>query len=648
MAHAVNSKAKQKKTASLDKHIDTAEPKQSGQAIKEVQLSIQGLLEIVREPLIALDADLKVISANRSFYETFNLEPKETQGQLIFDLDNNQWDIPKLREFLEEELRDNNTLFNFEVEHKLENNGPGILVLNGQRVMGYGDNADIFLLSIKNITGKNKLMEEDEQSFTYLKETLESTDDGILVIDIGDKIKVSNHRFIELFGIPEHLIASRDFNKVMKFVMEQLIDSTRFLEIANELNTNHFAECFDIIETNRNTTLEFYSKPQRIDDEIVGRVWSFRDITTQKWAEKALKITYISFHNILESSKDGIIVVDDRGCVCFFNLAAETMFQGKVDDRLSKRLGFSIKAGETREIAIERLDGDLGVAEMRVVETEWEGKSAFLAMFRDITDRKHAEEKLKRHQEHLEEKVKQRTNELIQAEKMVALGQLVSGVAHEVNNPLAFIRSNTEFMKDVILNLKDTFKEKDMSMESLDEIEDLIRINIDGINRISSITSALKRFAKPGAEEKSGSDINQGIKDTLLIVGNKLKHRITVHEEYAELPKVMCNIEQLNQVFMNVILNAAEAMDKGNLNIKTWNANGYIFIEIQDDGKGIPEAELNKIFDPFFTTKDDGTGLGLSLSYRIIQAHGGTIKAESEVGAGTKIKIKIPMGNEND
>ena len=182
-----------------------------------------------------------------------------------------------------------------------------------------------------------------------------------------------------------------------------------------------------------------------------------------------------------------------------------------------------------------------------------------------------------------------------------------------------------------------------INRDSLDEIDDLIKVNLEGIKRISSITTALKRFAKPGSQEKSYSDINQGIKDTLLIVGNKLKHHITVHEDYTELPKIMCNIEQLNQVFMNIILNASEAMGDGNIHIKTWIENDSVFIYFQDDGEGIPEEDLNKIFDPFYTTKDFGTGLGLSLSYRIIQAHGGNIKVESKVGKGTKIAIEIPI-----
>ena len=600
----------------------------------------------VNEPMIVLNADQKVITANHAFYEAFNLEPENTKGKLIYNLNNKQWNIPKLRQLLRTNLTKKNTYSKTKLEVKLPSKKKAVLELNALRMPIVPGGSQIIFLVIKNVPGRR--VSGEDQALTYLKETLESTDDGILAIDMDKNIKVYNHRFIELFDIPEHIIAPKDYKLVMRFIIRKLIDSKRFWDITNELDTDPSAESFDIIETRNKVILEFYSKPQRIDDEIVGRVWSFRDITSRKWAENAFKTTYTSFHNILESSKDGIIVVDEKGRICFFNNAAESMFRGNVDEQLSEQIGVQNFVGDMKEIEIERLEGGIGIAEMRVVKTEWEGNTAYLAMLRDITDRKQAEKELKMHKGYLEVEVKKRTNELIQAEKMGSLGQLVSGVAHEINNPLAFIKSNTEFLKDLVSDLTEDFKQKNLSLEPLEEIYDLLKINIVGINRITSITTTLKRFAKPGEEGKSLANLNQGIKDTLLIVGNKLKHRVKVHENYADLPKVMCNIKQLNQVFMNIIINASEAMDQGNLFIKTWKQGEKIFIEFMDDGKGIPEDELTKIFDPFFTTKETGTGLGLSLSYRIIQDHNGNMKVESEVGQGTKFIIEIPMGYEND
>jgi signal transduction histidine kinase len=239
--------------------------------------------------------------------------------------------------------------------------------------------------------------------------------------------------------------------------------------------------------------------------------------------------------------------------------------------------------------------------------------------------------------------IQKRTSELVQSEKMASIGLLVAGVSHEVNNPLAYIKSNSEFIKEDIIELRELCKQKGMDTAIFDRLEKMLNTNIEGINRIAVITKTLKRFAKPDTGEQAPADINQGIKDTLVIVHNRLKHRVTVHEQYGEISQLKCNIGQLNQVFMNLIINSSDAMDTGEIWIKTWSAKGNIFVQIKDNGRGIPEENLTKIFDPFFTTKKEGTGLGLSLSYKIVQECKGDIKVKSEVGKGTTMVIRLPM-----
>lgn len=260
----------------------------------------------------------------------------------------------------------------------------------------------------------------------------------------------------------------------------------------------------------------------------------------------------------------------------------------------------------------------------------------------DITERKQMETELKRYTEHLEEEVKQRTNELIQSEKMAAIGLLLTGVAHEINNPLGYINSNSEIIKEHLQSFKEDYYD-DKTLQIINEMSELIQTNIMGVNRIITITKSLRRFALPDKGQIAKADINQGLKDTLTILHNQLKHRIEVFEDYNEIPNLKCNIGQLNQVFMNLILNSSQAMDKGKIWIKTWSYNKKIFIEIKDNGKGIDTEKINRIFDPFFTTKETGTGLGLSLSYRIIKDHNGNIKADSKLGEGTKMLIELPL-----
>jgi signal transduction histidine kinase len=239
--------------------------------------------------------------------------------------------------------------------------------------------------------------------------------------------------------------------------------------------------------------------------------------------------------------------------------------------------------------------------------------------------------------------IRKRTSELIQSEKMASIGLLVAGVSHEVNNPLTYIKSNTEFVKDDLAELKKQCAEKGMDMDIFGRLDKMLTTNVEGINRIAVITKTLKRFAKPDTGEQAPADINQGIKDTLVIVHNRLKHRVDVHEDYGKLPELKCNLGQLNQVFMNLIINSSDAMDKGDIWLRTWADRGNLFVEVKDNGHGIPKDSLLRIFDPFFTTKKEGTGLGLSLSYRIVKECRGDIMVESEEGKGTTMTVRLPL-----
>jgi len=178
----------------------------------------------------------------------------------------------------------------------------------------------------------------------------------------------------------------------------------------------------------------------------------------------------------------------------------------------------------------------------------------------------------------------------------------------------------------------------------LDDIPNLIKESQEGTERIKNIVIDLKDFAHPGEDKVQTTDINKGIESTLNIVWNELKYKATIKKDYGELPEVRCYPQELNQVFMNILLNAAQAIEKeGEIRIATRAVDGQVEIAISDTGSGIPKVNLSKIFDPFFTTKEvgKGTGLGLSMAYNIIQRHKGTIDVESEVGKGTTFIIRL-------
>lgn len=264
---------------------------------------------------------------------------------------------------------------------------------------------------------------------------------------------------------------------------------------------------------------------------------------------------------------------------------------------------------------------------------------------------------------------------LVHSEKMSSLGQLVAGVAHELNNPINFIYGNIEHLKNYAHDMKDlidkytSFEESltDSQKEEISEIkeeidyeylledlDDLLDSCKEGSERTRQIVLDLRNFSRLDEANLKEVNIHEGIDSTLNILHNKYKNCIEVIKNYDQsIPNIFCFAGQLNQVFMNLLANAAQAIDKkgqGTVTITTQKDDSHVKIIISDSGCGITAENLSKIFDPFFTTKDvgEGTGLGLSVSYGIIEKHNGTITVESKIGEGTTFTVKIPLKWEKD
>ena len=270
--------------------------------------------------------------------------------------------------------------------------------------------------------------------------------------------------------------------------------------------------------------------------------------------------------------------------------------------------------------------------------------------------------------------------QMLQSEKMASIGQLAAGVAHEINNPTGFVSSNlrtlgdyqhdmnqliTDYQKlksalkglpeiqlpaainELIVQVETT--EQDVDIEYIQEdVDDLIGDCREGTERIKKIVDDLKHFAHPGEDKMKETDINTGIDSTLNVVYNELKYKATIVKEYGDVPIIYAYPQQLNQVFMNILVNAAQAIEKtGEIKIATSTVDGKVEIRISDTGCGIDQENINKIFDPFFTTKDvgKGTGLGMNIAYNIVSKHKGDIRVESMVGEGTTFIIQLPVGS---
>ena len=249
-------------------------------------------------------------------------------------------------------------------------------------------------------------------------------------------------------------------------------------------------------------------------------------------------------------------------------------------------------------------------------------------------------------QKDLLEKLKSTQAQLVQSEKMSSLGQLVAGIAHELNNPISFIYANMKEMQNYIDILTKKEKvDKDEFQYIREDVQKLIIESMEGSNRVKTIVENLRNFSRMDEGEFTQTDIHKGIDSALLLLTKEAGERIRFHKEYGDIPEVLCIPGHLNQVFMNLLLNGVQAIQgEGNIWIKTNLDKSWVIIKIRDDGKGIEEKELNKIFDPFYSTKPvgEGTGLGLSISYGIVEKHNGLILVESEAGKGTTFTIKIP------
>ncbi len=612
------------------------------------------VINTVREPLISLDQDLRVVSVSRSFCEFFKVKPKETVGQLIYDLGNKQWDIPKLRELLETILPEKNTFDNYEVDHDFETIGRRTMLLNARQIEQTIGKKRTILLAIEDITERNRLenlLKDSEERFRRLFETAE---DGILLLEKSEgKIANVNPSVTRILGYSKEDCIGKDLKDIG--ILHNMGD---IFEITKNLNDKGVIHQDDITlqtKTGKTISVEMYcvDKTSLIQSNI-------RDITERKQTAEVLKNSEKRYRSLFNSIRDAILVADIDRTIIDCNPAFVDLFGYLKEEVLGKqtfsiyeseeefrRMGNEIKnhmddPGFVFPVHYKKKDGSVFPSETSVfyLVDDNSAKIGYIGLIRDVTQRKQEQKYRKTLQA-----------QLIQAQKMESIGTLAGGIAHDFNNILSSILGFTE------LALGDGKKGTQIE-------EDLQEVYTAGL-RAKDLVQQILTFARQSDEELKPIQVDFIIKEVLKFIRSSLPATIEIKQNIASDSLIMGNSTQIHQILMNLCTNASHAMENGGgtleitlkditidrttnqkrLNLKFGN---YIELTISDTGTGIEPHVIEKIFEPYFTTKKpgEGTGFGLALVHGIVETYGGKMVVESSLGKGTTFTIYLPVARE--
>jgi PAS domain S-box-containing protein len=391
----------------------------------------------------------------------------------------------------------------------------------------------------------------------------------------------------------------------------------------------------------RQVPVEVTLAPLELDGEFIVVVF-FRDISDRHRSIEALRQSEERFRALVELAPDAVWINDGER-LAFVNPATVRMLGYDTtaevlaldprdivhpDDHASmlersREMWATGHALPPREYRTRRRDGSIVLTELQSMPIEWEGRKAILGFARDVTARKEMEA------------------QLIRSDRLAALGTLLAGIAHEMNNPLAY----------VLLGIEQAFARVDAISaggEDLGRLREVLQDVRSGAARVAAVVRQLRESARPDGPERGMVDVGAALLAALRVAGNEIRHRAHLVTALEPIPPIDGNAQRLEQVFLNLLVNATQALPEGRagneIDVKLRAQRDAVVVEISDNGSGIPEAVLPRIFDPFFTTKPVGVGMGLGLSicHGIVTSHGGTIEVESKPGRGTKFRVSLP------
>lgn len=526
--------------------------------------------------LLVDPASLQISMANQVAAQTLGYSRDVLQAMSITDIESSLQDV-----FYWEDVRNGQCSAIENQEGLYQCRDTSMLAVTKSIQLVEHQGSTLLLVQAKEIENQRRVEDALEHTLSQLRATLESTGNGILVIDWQGKIASMNRLLSKMWNIPEAMLQERRDVEILELMIGQVVEANacraRLQAILSSLDSE------EVFHLKDGRFFECKSRPQYLGERIIGRVFGFDDITAAKRAEDALR-----------DSRD------------------------KLEERVLERTADLEKANQGLEAT-------------------------------------------KLAQDELIKKLKEAQNQLLQSEKMAAIGQLAAGVAHEINNPVGFVNSNLGSLKiyaDKLLTVLNAYESNDPAriadarqkadLEFLrEDLPSLLSESQDGLSRVTKIVQDLKDFSHVDQADRQKADLNAAMESTLNVVWNELKYKAEVIRELGEIPPVDCVPAQINQVFMNLLVNAAQAIpQQGKIFVRSGFENEQVWFEVEDTGTGMSAEVQQRIFEPFFTTKPvgKGTGLGLSISYDIIvKKHHGRMDVKSEIGKGSRFRLWLPL-----
>jgi PAS domain S-box-containing protein len=650
--------------------IDISTQKQAKELLEETEKRLSGIVNTIDDVVWSIDmsSDMKIIYLSPAIKKVFGrefVEFKENKNLWI------QCIHPDDKSTMADSFLQLKSAGTFDSERRIIHPDGSIRWVRDRGYNIYDVAGNVIRVDgiISDIT-KRKMVEESlRESEVLFRAIVENSHNAICILNEHGKITWINNRMIEISHYSREQLLNAD--SFISFIASESIDFVK-RNFYNHLKGLPFEPvyCFQFLRPDgEKRTVEKHTVG--FTDKYGKRnlIIHMLDITELKQAEESLKESESRWRSYVEHAPYGVIITDKKGTFLQVNPQACKITGFTIDTfvklRFSDLLPDDLRKEELLFFNTLIKNGEYH-GEMRFFHNSGEKRwwtiaavciteNMYVVFVSDITNRKIAEE------EHLRLEA-----QLRHSQKMDSIGELAAGIAHEINNPVGFVLGNSETIIEYVNALKTyiSLYEKNSSPEELlqqrdtldidyimKDIDSLLGDNLSGLNRVKEIVSNLKDFARLDTAQFTETDIEDNLRKTLAIAKSELKYEIDVHTIFGSVSHVYCNPGEMNQVFLNLVINAAQAIkeqkrsNKGNITIATSEDDYSVYCDISDDGPGIPLEIQTRIFEPFFTTKDvgKGTGLGLSIAYDIIvNKHNGTLNVKSEPGNGASFRIQLP------